>query len=99
MEKNGKEVKPFSIHLLKLKNPNTTAKWRERRQRPGQLSGDVATDEDGLQVDPQVLHQQPALQDLVGVGQVRHPLLNRLQDAIKNRVSTTAKYLIPCTKA
>ena len=41
-----------------------------------QLLGDVPADEDGLEVDPHVLDEQPPLQDLVGVGQVRHPLLD-----------------------
>ena len=42
----------------------------------GQLLGDVPADEDSLEVDPHVLHEQPPLQDLVGVRQVRHPLLD-----------------------
>ena len=41
-----------------------------------QLFGDVPAHEDCLEVDPHVLHQQPPLQDLVGVGQVGHPLLD-----------------------
>ena len=42
----------------------------------GQLFGDVTANEDRLKVDPHVLHEQPPLQDLVGVGQVGHPLLD-----------------------
>ena len=41
----------------------------------GQLLGDVSAHKDGLQVDPEVLDQQPALEDLGGVGEVRDPLL------------------------
>ena len=46
----------------------------------GQLFSDVATNEDGLQVDPEILDEEPALQDLVGVGQVGDPLLDLLAE-------------------
>ena len=42
----------------------------------GQLFGDITANEDRFKVDPHVLHEQPPLQDLVGVGQVGHPLLD-----------------------
>ena len=43
-----------------------------------QLLGDVAADEHGLQVDPQVLHHHPVLDDLGGGGELLHPLLDGL---------------------
>ena len=44
----------------------------------GQLFGNVTTHKDSLQVDPQVLHGHPVLNDLGRVGQVGHPQLNLL---------------------
>ena len=43
-----------------------------------QLFGNVSTDEDSLQVDPQVLDSQPILDDVRRVGQLLHPQLDLL---------------------
>ena len=40
------------------------------------LLGDVPPYKHGLQVDPQVLHRQPLLDDLCGVGQLLDPQLD-----------------------
>lgn len=44
----------------------------------GQLLGDVSSNKHSLQVDPEVLHDQPALNDLSRVGQLLNPELNLL---------------------
>ena len=44
----------------------------------GQLFGNIPTHKHCLQVDPEVLDQQPLLQHLVGVGEVLDPLLDLL---------------------
>lgn len=41
-----------------------------------QLLCDIATHEDRLEVDPQILHLEEVLNDLVGCGEFAHPLLN-----------------------
>ena len=46
----------------------------------GQLFGDVPADEHRFQVDPEVLHEQPPLQHLVRVRQVRQPVLDLLPE-------------------
>jgi len=56
-----------------------------------QLLGDVAADEDGLEVDPEVLDEHPALEDLRRVGQVMHPLLNLLLERDVESVRQTNK--------
>ena len=41
-----------------------------------QLFGDITTHKHGLEVDPQVLHLQPVLDDLRGARQFVHPFLD-----------------------
>ena len=44
----------------------------------GQLLSDVSANEDSLQVDPEVLHGHPVLDDLGRVGQIVNPRLDLL---------------------
>lgn len=46
----------------------------------GELLGDVSADEHGLEVHPHVLHEEPALEDLVCVLQIVQPLLDLLSE-------------------
>ena len=58
-----------------------------------QLFGNVAADEDGLEVDPEVLHDHPLLDDVRRRRQLEHPVLDRL--AIRNVVpSPTSSHFI-----
>ena len=43
-----------------------------------QLLCNVSSNKHGLQVDPEVLHNQPFFDDLGGVGQLLHPELDLL---------------------
>ena len=42
-----------------------------------QLFGNITTNKDCLQVNPQILHNHPVLNDVRRVGQIRNPFLNR----------------------
>ena len=42
----------------------------------GQLFGNVASHEHGLQIDPQILYRHPILDNVRRVGEFLHPLLD-----------------------
>lgn len=51
-------------------------KWFLPLSLLGELLSDVTSHKHSLQIDPHVLHQEPSLQDLIGVAEIKHPLLD-----------------------